>query len=52
MFLIITPSFSNLSPPQAHSNMIDLINEYEQYQNAGIYDEEDEYTEEYDSEKA
>jgi len=37
---------------EAHSNMIDLINEYEQYQNAGIYDDEDEYTEEYDSEKA
>lgn len=30
--------------------MMDLINEYQQYQNAAIYeevDEEDEYTEEY-----
>lgn len=35
---------------QAHSNMMDLINEYQQYQNAGVYEEgedEDEYTEEY-----
>ena len=29
--------------------MIDLINEYEQYQNAGAYeDEDDEYTEEFE----
>ena len=30
--------------------MMDLINEYQQYQNAGVYEEgedEDEYTEEY-----
>ncbi|KAL5258293.1 hypothetical protein ACHWQZ_G008957 [Mnemiopsis leidyi] len=35
---------------EAHSNMMDLINEYQQYQNAGVYEEgedEDEYTEEY-----
>jgi len=36
---------------EAHSNMMDLINEYQQYQNAGIYDEDDEFTEEYESER-
>lgn len=35
---------------EAHSNMEDLINEYEQYQNAGIYEEEDdEFTEEFEN---